>query len=1083
MNVCILSRMPLCGIPFQLAQALNRHTDVHAHCVVLRGDYGGGLTFDVDLARDEMSTALFRDLLDRADVVHFFNYIDLDNRQYGVDFREALRGKRLCIQYHSQPEHIAQHSGRTDTTEVVAKDYTQILVTAEYLRLYDANISIPIPIIIPLDDDRFAVRRKWSEDDGKVHIAYSPAARTEAIPDWRIWTSKGYEATTRAMRRVAEDCPNVELHLIENTPHHECLRIKQRCDIAIDEVISGAYHTNSLETMAMGVATVCHIDQMTEEVNSRITGVPDHPWIDATRETLYEVLRQWSSDLPALRERQAETRRWMEHHWNERRLARLYRDLYDGMPRYEGTWSRERAVHATKQCCIKRPDLIRGAHNRLITKATEPAPVAHGEPLSPVPSRVLCYPINENHVAAFERLIPDLLAERPDLEIAYFVLAEAEAHRPRLTRALALTERTIHRVESARVAAFIEQHRPAVMVWSVGDADETKVRLLSALHTVGGRAIAIEEGNQLTLNAGELSYYALPFDVVCAASEPERTALVRSGYAEDQVVTTGAPAMEMTADRVRTVDPAAIRSRLGIPGDRRIGIYTASPLRRHQPSSFDTGADREAIVNMLRSVSRDDVHWIIKLHPAETAHDPTPTFEGVHLVGDEAEWPELLAIADVVVNRGNSQTALEALHIGVPAIITPLGRSTIFDTGYDTRLIARDPASFDSAVRTALDTPPDATVFLDVHRPVGSPMPRITDAILRALDEEPRPYSALDAFRAGVICLERANHAAARIHFTRGERLTGEMDAGRCTAMNDYLTHRRWRPDEAAAVLDAVMDQDEPPRELLIERMVTALRAGRPDRARIWLDHAREVAWSFGEREPYLPALRYAREAVRLGEPSASEVLDDAIETWPELVPALMLRLVSDWMIDDPADTDPLHVEHVRRVIAGLQLDPPILERHHVDLLDALQLDAMPAEALDRIVQGCPDLRWARFHLAKHRRGQDRHDDARDLLEDERRRFGESGRALVQLARVHRESGRINEALRTLTEAEQAEPGAEWLWCERGWCHEARGDHATALRCYEREDHLFPGKGWVVENIARVSAAANPQTPEEASIT
>ncbi|HEB61344.1 MAG TPA: hypothetical protein ENJ06_05915, partial [Phycisphaeraceae bacterium] len=900
MKVLILSRMPLCGIPLQLARALNCYTEHEAHCVVIRDHYADGRRFRSDLVRSEMDSSQFISLLDGADIIHFFNYVDPDNREFGVSFPDYIRGKRLCIQYHSQPEHIAEQTGLPDTSKVIARDYIQLFVTAEYLRLYDPAITIPIPIIIPLDDERFKPARKWSEDDGLIHIAYSPSGRSDVIPGWRKWTSKGYSRTCEAMYAVEKDMPGVKVHVIEGVSHSECCDIKKHCDIAIDEVVSGAYHTNSLETLAMGVATVCHIDDVTEEVNSRITGVKEHPWIDATLDNLYDVLSEWVSDKARLRERQEYSRAWMEKYWNDSRLAALFSDLYEGLPVYNGKWSRERAISVTCRCARKRPQLIRGVYSPEDIKtladtypdpADIPAPAA--ATLNDQNNTVIFYPVNENHVIAFDLLYSLLKREHPDIEVKYIVPQESADRRPLLAKKLRESPAEIFTAPVRDIIPLMRKYNPGLFIFSTGDNDPWKILLMNELKRDGCRCIAIEEGNQLTLNDEKLSFYTLPFDHICAASESERECFCRAGFNRDIITVTGSLSAAVSQVETEAADPVKVRNMLGLEDGQKLAVYTTSPLRRYQPNSFETQAVRDAVLHMISSVGREDVVFVIKLHPAEAScldylKDILPG--GTRVICNEFTFPQLLAAADVIINRGNSMTALQAVSHGVPAVIIPQGLHTVFDKDYPQRFVVTEKDKFTEALDVALNSSMQINAsFRKLHLPAVDPVSEITCVIADLCYSSRRKYTAEDAFLLGVKALARGNHSSARICFTSSPS-DSDIFTQCCHEMNGFLDFHILDPKRALAHINIVLDSFDICRELITEAMLLVLESRNVSESLDLLSRAVSALPLFGESESYLPALRFARKAVRMGISASNTVLDELIDDYPELMEALTLR-------------------------------------------------------------------------------------------------------------------------------------------------------------------------------------------------
>jgi glycosyltransferase involved in cell wall biosynthesis len=120
---------------------------------------------------------------------------------------------------------------------------------------------------------------------------------------------------------------DVEFVLVENTPHEEVLRLKQTCDIAIEQVgnLGGTgYGRNSLETLAMGIPTI------TEMTPDYIAWLPENPFILATRETLYDTLLKVIDDKDLRAEQGTKGRAWVQKYHSyesvHHRLLQLYRE-------------------------------------------------------------------------------------------------------------------------------------------------------------------------------------------------------------------------------------------------------------------------------------------------------------------------------------------------------------------------------------------------------------------------------------------------------------------------------------------------------------------------------------------------------------------------------------------------------------------------------------------------------------------------------------------------------------------------------------------------------------------------------------
>lgn len=168
-------------------------------------------------------------------------------------------------------------------------------------------------IFIPFDVSEYPVRTQENE---RLRIIHSPSNRA----------TKGTELILPVMERVMKE-RDVEFLLVEGKPHHEVIRIKQTCDLAIEQVgnFGGTgYGRNSLETLAMGIPTI------TEMTPDYLAWLPENPFILATPETLFERIIE-VIDTPELRRTKArEGRAWVEKYHSfesvNARLMQLYRD-------------------------------------------------------------------------------------------------------------------------------------------------------------------------------------------------------------------------------------------------------------------------------------------------------------------------------------------------------------------------------------------------------------------------------------------------------------------------------------------------------------------------------------------------------------------------------------------------------------------------------------------------------------------------------------------------------------------------------------------------------------------------------------
>ena len=186
-------------------------------------------------------------------------------------------------------------------------DLRQRGVIAEIDALSDLNLTCELDLVsrhprmnylfLPIDTSRFIPR----EHRGTAQrIGHAPTSRY----------FKGSDRIIRVCKELEREL-GVRLVLIEKKPHQEALRLKNSCDIFIDQIsnLGGwGYGMNSLESLSMGIPTCTNMVPQYEEF------LPDHPFINVNGHNLKERLIQLIQNSELRREKGREGREWARRH-------------------------------------------------------------------------------------------------------------------------------------------------------------------------------------------------------------------------------------------------------------------------------------------------------------------------------------------------------------------------------------------------------------------------------------------------------------------------------------------------------------------------------------------------------------------------------------------------------------------------------------------------------------------------------------------------------------------------------------------------------------------------------------------------
>lgn len=359
MLVVHVSLTPLAGSPIRIVRALNRHTSVAARFVNLAPDAYGARRFPEDLDwRTRADEA--RAEIARADIVHFHHWFDFESQRnpFGFDFRAALKpGAKLLMHWHSSPRFAARNA-RVDESTLLATDIPQLVMAQYHERYYPRAVAVPLIV----EHATSAIAPALS--NGQLpHVVFTPSQSLS----WHAerWETKGKPEVSRVLHRLA-DRGVLRASIEQALPFDECQRLRANADIVIDDVVTGSFHTTSLESLSLGKPTLCWLDARTRAVLSDLAGTSDLPLVDAPLEALETVLVELCAD-PELRHALGSySHDWMRECYREETMVAHYVRAYEQLletGRLRPSRD-ERHVSATEWLHAKLPDRIWNAKRR-----------------------------------------------------------------------------------------------------------------------------------------------------------------------------------------------------------------------------------------------------------------------------------------------------------------------------------------------------------------------------------------------------------------------------------------------------------------------------------------------------------------------------------------------------------------------------------------------------------------------------------------------------------------------------------------------------------------------------------------------
>lgn len=243
---------------------------------------------------------LFRDLIWMPQIKRAIKKYDLDSFDvYHIEGGHGLlrmfswplkqwheQGKGIVINYHGADM-------RTRGIFPWIDSLGDIYTTSE-LDLMERHPNMNY-VFLPFNVEAFEVSQKTNKTIRLCHATRD-----------RYW--KGSDAIIEACNQLVKT-HQVQFDLIENQPYTETLKRKAQADIYIDQVsnLGGwGYGMNSVEALSMGIACATNLLPAYEAF------IPDHPFLNVSKETLYLDLKTLVESPEKIAELKQKGRKWVE---------------------------------------------------------------------------------------------------------------------------------------------------------------------------------------------------------------------------------------------------------------------------------------------------------------------------------------------------------------------------------------------------------------------------------------------------------------------------------------------------------------------------------------------------------------------------------------------------------------------------------------------------------------------------------------------------------------------------------------------------------------------------------------------------
>ena len=317
MNILMITQNDPAGMAIAFTNAINRHTEHSCRLITTETRYNFDYEKDIHLPNiTEDGFDEIRDLMSKADIIHFHLLAD-ENMELGpVRIKEFVRGKKLIHHHHGHPHFRANPEYYREKYKKLRR---KVLVsTPDLLQLVPE--AVWQPNIVPVDDPLYLPVPSGNEKNKSIVIAHSPTRKE----------LKNTQEIIQVCEILQEKLPEkIKLDIIENTPHRECLRRKQKCDIFFDHM-QGYFGVSSLEALSQGKPVIAGLDEWNIRHIKEFTGADSLPWqIARDEQALGVILSRLLTNGELRMENGMQSRAFMERYWPEQRPLKRLLQVYN----------------------------------------------------------------------------------------------------------------------------------------------------------------------------------------------------------------------------------------------------------------------------------------------------------------------------------------------------------------------------------------------------------------------------------------------------------------------------------------------------------------------------------------------------------------------------------------------------------------------------------------------------------------------------------------------------------------------------------------------------------------------------------
>ncbi len=313
MKIVMIAENDPAGVAINFTKAINEHTQHSCRLITTRTVYNFNFEKDLHIPdlRDD-GFELISELLKSADIIHFHILADENIKLGPLCVKDFVKGKAIVHHHHGHPD-FRSSPGKYHSKYKSLGRQKLLVSTPDLLHLLPG--AKWQPNLVPVNNPLYMPLK--GKSNGSVRIAHSPTRKD----------LKNTADLINSVNRSKDSGLPVELELIENTEHKECLRRKRNCHLLFDH-LQGYFGVSSLEGLSQGLCVIAGLDEWNQRNIAEFCRCKNLPWVITNREDLIATIVELVENRDLRIEKSSKARCFMETCWNEEAVVMQLINFY-----------------------------------------------------------------------------------------------------------------------------------------------------------------------------------------------------------------------------------------------------------------------------------------------------------------------------------------------------------------------------------------------------------------------------------------------------------------------------------------------------------------------------------------------------------------------------------------------------------------------------------------------------------------------------------------------------------------------------------------------------------------------------------